>query len=135
MSSTSARDERVYYERIYTVCEQVPRGQVATYGDIAAIVGDGCDARMVGHAMAALGPRSATVPWQRILARTGSISTSGYRQREILESEGITFDDKGHARMDAHHWPGPSEEWAQARGFQTLARKDKAVPDSQLKLF
>ncbi|WP_223633207.1 MGMT family protein [Corallococcus sp. EGB] len=125
------------YERIYLVCEQVPAGQVATYGDIATIVGGACDARTVGHAMAALGSRAATVPWQRIINRTGGISTSGYRQRELLEAEGVTFDDKGHARMDQHHWKGPSETWARAHGFHVLPPRDApaAAPDAQLKLF
>ena len=133
--STPVRDERDFYERIYTASEQVPRGQVATYGDIAAIVGNGCDARIVGHALGALGARAATVPWQRIINRTGGISTSGHGQRELLEAEGVTFDERGHVRMDAHHWPGPSEEWARAHGFQTLPKRPGSAPDPQLRLF
>jgi methylated-DNA-protein-cysteine methyltransferase related protein len=129
------RDERLYYERIYTAVEQVPRGQVATYGDIAAIVGDGCDARIVGHALGALGARAPTVPWQRVLSRTGGISTSGFGQRELLEAEGVTFDEQGHVKLDAHHWEGPSEEWARAHGFQTLPRRPGSAPDPQLRLF
>ena len=43
--------ERRLYQRIYQVVQQVPRGRVATYGDIAAIVDEGCDARTVGAAM------------------------------------------------------------------------------------
>jgi methylated-DNA-protein-cysteine methyltransferase related protein len=121
------------YERIYLVCEQVPAGQVATYGDIASVVGAGCDARTVGYAMAALGSRAHRVPWQRIINRTGGISTSGARQRELLEAEGVAFDAKGHVRMDAHHWPGPSEAWAREHGFHVLPPRD--APDAQLKLF
>ncbi|MCP3144506.1 MGMT family protein [Pyxidicoccus xibeiensis] len=133
--STPPRDEREYFERIYTAVEQVPPGQVATYGDIATIVGDGCDARIVGHALGALGARSATVPWQRVINRNGGISTSGYGQREALAAEGVTFDERGHVRMDAHHWQGPSEQWARAHGFQTLPARPGSVPDAQLRLF
>ncbi|QSQ26817.1 MGMT family protein [Pyxidicoccus parkwayensis] len=133
--STSPRDEREYFERIYTASEQVPSGKVATYGDIATIVGDGCDARIVGHALGALGARAETVPWQRIINRTGGISTSGYSQRELLEAEGVAFDERGHVRMDAHHWTGPSEEWARAHGFQTLPKRPGSEPDAQLRLF
>ena len=131
----SGRDEREYYERIYTVVEQVPRGQVATYGDIATVVGDGCDARFVGHALGALGPRSQTVPWQRILSRTGRISTSGFNQRELLEAEGVEFDPKGHALLERFQWAGPSEEWAKARGFQPLPKPEGSAPSPQLTLF
>ncbi|NBD09378.1 MULTISPECIES: MGMT family protein [Corallococcus] len=131
----SPTDTQDPFERIYRVCEQVPAGKVATYGDIAAIVGGGCDARMVGHAMAALGSRAAKVPWQRIINRTGGISTSGPRQRELLEEEGVAFDDKGHVRMDAHHWAGPSDAWARAHGFSVLPPRDAPAPASQLKLF
>lgn len=133
--STPVRDEREYYERIYTACEQVPHAKVATYGDIATIVGDGCDARIVGHALGALGARAETVPWQRIINRNGGISTSGFSQRELLEAEGVAFDEKGHVRMDAHHWTGPSEEWARAHGFQTLPKRPGSAPDAQLRLF
>lgn len=131
----SGRDEREYYERIYTVVEQVPRGQVATYGDIATIVGDGCDARFVGHALGALGPRSKTVPWQRVLSRTGRISTSGFNQRELLEAEGVEFDAKGHALLERFQWAGPTEEWARARGFQPLPKAASSAPSPQLRLF
>jgi len=129
------RDERLYYERIYTVAAQVPRGKVATYGDLAAIVGDGCDARIVGHAMGALGHRAATVPWQRIINRNGGISTSGHGQRELLVAEGVAFDERGHVQLDAHQWEGPSEEWARARGFQTLPKRPGSAPDPQMRLF
>ncbi|MBU8897446.1 6-O-methylguanine DNA methyltransferase [Corallococcus sp. H22C18031201] len=136
MSTPTARDERDYYERIFRVCEEVPRGQVSTYGDIATIVGDGCDARIVGHAMAALGARAATCPWQRIINRTGGISTSGHGQKERLEEEGVGFDEKGHVLMSVHQWAGPTEEWARARGFHPLPPKTpQGGASTQLSLF
>ena len=94
-------------QRIYDVVRQTPYGRVATYGDIAAIVGDGCDARTVGYALNDLPKGSdAVVPWQRIVNSQGRISTRGARQREILESEGIVFDASGRIPLDRYRWRG-----------------------------
>lgn len=129
-------DERDYFERIYTVVNQIPRGQVATYGDVAAIVGDGCDARIVGHAMGALGPRSVQVAWQRVIGRNGRITTSGLHQPDKLAAEGVEFDERGYVIMQRFHWAGPTEEWARAHGFQMLPKGGaEEAPDNQLRLF
>jgi alkylated DNA nucleotide flippase Atl1 len=83
------------YEKIYIVCEQIPHGKVASYGDIATIVGGGCDARTVGYALNEI-PKGRNVPWQRIIAKDGAISTRGLAQRQLLEDEGIEFDARDH---------------------------------------
>jgi methylated-DNA-protein-cysteine methyltransferase-like protein len=136
----SPRDERDYYEPIYKVVGQIPRGKVAPYGDIAAIVGNGCDARIVGHALGALGPRSMEVPWQRVIGRKknkGHITTSGLHQREKLEAEGIEVDEHLDISLEKFRWAGPTQEWARTHGFQVLPPDEPAeqVPDSQLRLF
>lgn len=130
-------DESEYYERIYKVVNQIPRGQVATYGDVAAIVGDGCDGRIVGHALGALGPRSVQVAWQRVIGRNGKITTSGLHQPDKLAVEGVEFDERGYVLMNRFHWAGPTEEWAQTNGFQVLPKGGAAdeAPDNQLRLF
>ena len=104
--------------------EPNPRGKVATYGDVAAIVGDGCDGRIVGHALGALGPRSVQVAWQRVIGRNGKITTSGLHQPDKLAAEGIEFDERGYVLMNRFHWAGPSEEWALANGCQVLPRAE-----------
>jgi methylated-DNA-protein-cysteine methyltransferase-like protein len=124
--------DNALYEKIYEVAAQVPHGEVATYGDIATIVGGGCDARTVGYAMGEIPAGRADVPWQRIVAKEGAISTRGLRQRELLESEGVAFDSRGNVIMARHHWRGPGAEWAHARGFQALPPRDDA---EQLSLF
>ena len=84
----SDTDRQTLDERIYEVVGQVPRGTVATYGDIAAIVGDGCDARTVGYALNDLPKASeGAVPWQRVINSMGGISTRGPLQRRLLEDE------------------------------------------------
>lgn len=97
------------YERIYRVVRQIPRGKVATYGQIAKIV-DRCTARMVGYAMAALRGRT-DVPWQRVINSKGEISTrsrgdGAHRQRKLLEREGIHFDSRGRVNLRKGRWGG-----------------------------
>jgi len=105
--------------RIYTVVRQIPEGKVATYGQIAAIVGD-CTARMVGYAMAAVD--EPDVPWQRVINAQGKISPradggGAVEQRVRLEAEGIHFDENGRVALNRVRWYGPSVEWLIANGF------------------
>lgn len=121
------------YERIYLVAEQIPFGAVASYGDVAAVVGGGCEARVVGDALGSMPEAwAARVPWQRIVSRTGAISTRGLQQRELLEREGVPFDDAGNVVMVRCRWAGPDAAWAAAHGFQILPPRDDA---EQLSLF
>ena len=109
------------YERIYAVARQIPRGQVSTYGQIAAIVGRNCTARQVGYAMAALKTNDRAVPWQRVINRKGKISLrhdqGGAIQRQILEAEGVEFDAEGRTDFDRFGWDGPDWEWLDQNGF------------------
>ena len=123
------------YEKIYTICEQIPHGTVASYGDIAAIIGGGCDARTVGYALNEIPKQRTGVPWQRIISKEGGISTHGLAQRQLLEEEGVAFDTRGHVIMARFRWDGPSAEWAAAHGFQTLPPRDEADRAEQLSLF
>jgi methylated-DNA-protein-cysteine methyltransferase-like protein len=101
------------YKRIYAVVHHIPSGQVATYGQIARIVGR-CTGRAVGYAMAAL-PSDTDVPWHRVINHHGKISprSSGdgsARQRQRLEGEGIRFDQQGRVDVNVAGWAGPSVE-------------------------
>jgi methylated-DNA-protein-cysteine methyltransferase-like protein len=98
------------HERIYAVARLIPRGRVATYGQIAAIAGR-CTPRMVGYAMASL-PAGSDVPWHRVINSRGMISLSpdgeGYEvQRALLESEGVVFDASGRTDLALFGWKGP----------------------------
>ena len=98
LMSNDSQDLKLY-ERIYLVVQQIPARQVATYGQIAAIVGRGCTARMVGYAMSALKVDDVITPWQRVINRQGKISprTDGegnLLQRALLEAEGVCFDSQ-----------------------------------------
>ena len=121
------------YEKIFLVVEQIPAGMVSTYGDVAHVVGGGCDGRAVGAALGSLGrERAAIVPWQRVINREGAISTGGMGQRTLLEAEGVAFDAQGRAILARHRWPGPSAEWAAANRCHTLPEREEG---EQLSLF
>ena len=123
------------YEKIYIVCEQIPHGTVASYGDIAAIIGGGCDARTVGYALNEIPKGRVGVTWQRIISKEGGISTRGLAQRQLLEEEGVEFDIRGHVIMARFRWDGPSPEWAAAHGCQTLPPRDEGDRAEQMSLF
>ncbi len=98
------------YDRVLAVVRQIPRGQVATYGQIAQIVG-GCTPRMVGYCLASLEPGN-DVPWQRVINAQGKISPRGVGfgallQRELLEEEGVEFSDAGRVSFRRFGWLDP----------------------------
>ncbi|MCZ6873290.1 MAG: MGMT family protein [bacterium] len=122
------------YQRIYDVVRQVPPGRVATYGQIATVVGSPLTAREVGEAMAALRDRQPTppVPWQRVINAQGKIST-GPRQQHLLEHEGVVFNAGGHTDLQRFGWRGPEPQWAEAHGFVVLI--NPGADAGQLDLF
>lgn len=106
------------YSQIYTVVAAIPRGRVATYGQIAAIVGR-CGARQVGYAMS---NAPEGLPWQRVINAQGRISVradglESPRQRILLEMEGVRFDATGRCDLDACRWEGPDINWLEQQGI------------------
>jgi methylated-DNA-protein-cysteine methyltransferase related protein len=102
--------EKGTYQRIYAVVRQIPAGKVATYGQIARIVG-GISAQMVGFALAALPvhPEETEVPWQRVINAHGRVSPHGAgfgtaQQRLLLEEEGILFNLEGQIDLSTFGW-------------------------------
>jgi methylated-DNA-protein-cysteine methyltransferase-like protein len=98
------------YERIYRIVRMVPRGRVASYGQIARAAGR-CSPRNVGYAMAAV-PADTDVPWHRIVNSRGMISVRSHggectAQRQLLEGEGVEFDRSGRIDMGVYGWEGP----------------------------
>ncbi len=108
------------YARVYVIVRQTPPGMVATYGQIAAIVGN-CTARMVGYAMGSLSAGS-DVPWWRIINSQGKISPRGshlstLEQQELLEEEGVKFGPNNKISLKEYRWSGPEFGWLLENGF------------------
>jgi methylated-DNA-protein-cysteine methyltransferase-like protein len=101
------RDTTSSYQRIYAAVRRVPRGRVATYGQIARLAGLPGHARQVGYALHAL-RASTTVPWHRIVNASGAISLrrsgGALSQRLLLEREGVTFDARGRISLARCGW-------------------------------
>lgn len=99
---------RKRWERIYAVVRRIPRGRVATYGQVATLAGLGGHARQVGYALHALEPGSR-VPWQRVINAQGRVSARsapGFDgiQRRLLEREGVVFDSNDRADLERLRW-------------------------------
>jgi methylated-DNA-protein-cysteine methyltransferase-like protein len=95
------------WSRIYAAVRRIPKGRVATYGQIAALAGLPRQARQVGYALAAL--RETRVPWHRVINARGEISPRsdpgpGELQRALLEREGVRFEANGRVALAAHLW-------------------------------
>ncbi len=93
--------------------DRIPPGQVATYGQIARLLGQPRGARQVGYALAALSPDSP-VPWHRVVNAQGRISPRGLDgahdlQRLLLEDEGVAFDVQSRIDLSRFAW-GPAPD-------------------------
>lgn len=95
------------YERIYRAVRKIPKGRVATYGDIAELAGFPGRARQVGYALHAL-PNGSSVPWHRIINASGRISLppegGGLEQRFRLMEEGVPVNPGGKVSLAEHHF-------------------------------
>lgn len=104
----SSKKDITYQQAVYNIVRQIPRGTVASYGQVARIAGGGINARMVGYALAAL-PPGTNVPWQRVVNSQGKISLPGYgraMQEKLLLEEGIVFGPDGRIDFDEFGWSG-----------------------------
>ena len=101
------------YEKIYDVVRQIPRGTVATYGQVAALAGNRRWARVVGYALH-VNPDSEQIPCYRVVNKADVSAAfafgGGNRQRELLEADGVEFED-GHVVMEKYQWDTPWVEY------------------------
>ncbi len=96
------------FERIYEVVCQIPKGTVATYGQVAFLAGNPRWARVVGYALHR-NPRPGEIPCHRVVSREGRVAPAfafggEHVQRELLEAEGILFEADGHIDLSVYGW-------------------------------
>ncbi|MBC8547523.1 MGMT family protein [Clostridiaceae bacterium NSJ-31] len=99
-----------FYERIYEAVQQIPRGRVSTYGQIALLAGNPRAARAVGWALH-VNPMPGVIPCHRVVNREGRLAPAFAfggegEQRRLLEAEGVEFDDDGLVDLAQYGWPG-----------------------------
>lgn len=94
-----------FREKVYALVARIPRGRVASYGQVAAWCGSPRAARAVGGAMASV-PRELALPCHRVVRSDGSLTEAfgPGGQRRLLEREGVLFTPDGRADMGRCHW-------------------------------
>jgi methylated-DNA-protein-cysteine methyltransferase-like protein len=96
-----------FFRRVVMVVKKIPRGKVATYGQIAALAGNPRAARQVAWVLHAASDKEK-LPWQRVINREGGISLpryGGYElQHAILAKEGVKFDGEDRIDLERYQW-------------------------------
>lgn len=98
------------FDKIYEVVKQIPKGQVAAYGQVASLAGNKRWSRVVGYALHA-NPDPDNIPCYRVVDRNGNVSKAfafggENMQIELLQNEGIEFKN-GHVDMEKYQWDTP----------------------------
>ena len=125
-------DRAGFFDAVYDMVDQIPRGRVATYGQIARLVGWPRRARFVGYALHG-NPRPGVTPCHRVVFADGSLAR-GFAfggegaQRALLEAEGITFLPDGRVDLAACRWE------AGLRPGEVGARRGDADADGRASL-
>ena len=99
-----------FFDQVYRLAQCIPTGQVATYGQIARLLGQPRAARTVGWALRAT-PEGIDLPWQRVVNARGTVSfrpgsPGAVLQRGLLEDEGVVFDENDRIDLRVYGWAG-----------------------------
>lgn len=97
-----------FFERVYTLVQEIPRGKVASYGQIAKMLSAPRYSQIVGYALHA-NPKPGIIPCHRVVNRMGEVSGSfafggDKTQQKLLEEEGIKFGADGRIDMKKYQW-------------------------------
>lgn len=108
--------EYSFFQDVYAVVRQIPKGRVTSYGAIANYLGTKLSARMVGWAMNAAGTAKPKVPAQRVVNRLGILSGKHHfgtptLMEELLKKDGVAVKDDTIVDFKKRFWD-PREELA-----------------------
>ena len=153
MAHPQPPDARAFYQIVWEIVRQVPRGRVTTFGQIASMIPapqgvepadyERLGPRWVGDAMNAVSRvDEPTVPWHRVINGKGTISLppesiSAAQQRARLREEGM-LDAREKVDFSQFAWDGPDADWLAARSLRAPRSLKPTPPDDppgQLRLF
>lgn len=95
-------DERLIYE-ILSVVEEIPEGRVATYGQIARLIGRDKNARLVGKALS-MAEFYGCYPCHRVVNHAGRLAPGWREQGYLLRQEGVPMKDESHVDLKRCQW-------------------------------
>ena len=112
----SGKKENSFFEQVYDIVRQIPKGKVTSYGAIAACLGTRLSARMVGWAMNAAHSAKPKIPAHRVVNRNGMLSGKQHfetntRMEELLKKEGIEIKNDSIINFQKHFWDPAKATW------------------------
>jgi methylated-DNA-protein-cysteine methyltransferase-like protein len=100
-----AESQQKTQERVWQIVHQIPKGRVATYGQIARLAGIPSHSRLIGRILSGL-PGNSRLPWHRVINSQGRITNPAKdRQQSRLEKEGVTMIN-GRVSLKVYGWDG-----------------------------
>lgn len=110
------------YTQVYAVIRKIPRGRVATYGQVAELAGIPSGARIAAAALKVSKPADR-LPWQRVIGKASKLRgriaihdpVGAAIQRQLLEGEGVVIGDSGLVALDVYGWGAPKRKRATTR--------------------
>ena len=95
-------DEHLIYE-VLSAVEEIPEGFVATYGQIAALIGREKNARLVGKVLS-MAERYGEYPCHRVVDHCGRMAPGWAEQTELLRKENVFLKENGHVDLKKYQW-------------------------------
>lgn len=95
-------DESLIYE-ILSVVDEIPEGNVATYGQIARLIGREKNSRLVGKVLS-MSEYYGKYPCHRVVNHAGRLVPGWYEQKYLLQDEGVALKNENHVDLKKYQW-------------------------------